>query len=47
VTVPDAGYNAALASGASTDVGFISSWNNTTNSPPTGFTLNGATCSTG
>ena len=47
VTVTDAGYNGSLpAGGGNADVGFLASWNNTTNALPTAFTLNGTTCST-
>lgn len=47
VTVTNAGYNGSLAAGGgNADVGFLASWNNTTNAPPTSFTLNGTTCAT-
>ncbi|WP_405735531.1 cellulose binding domain-containing protein [Streptomyces sp. NBC_01537] len=44
VTVKDAGWNAALATGASTDIGFNGAYTGT-NPAPTGFTLNGKSCS--
>jgi hypothetical protein len=44
VAVKDAGYNGALAAGATTSIGFTGSWNSTTNAKPTAFTLNGAAC---
>jgi beta-xylosidase len=43
VTVADAGYNASLGTGASTEFGFNASWNGT-NPVPTSFALNGVTC---
>jgi hypothetical protein len=47
VTVTNLSYNGSIAPGASTNSspGFNGAWNGT-NSPPTSFTLNGATCST-
>jgi cellulase/cellobiase CelA1 len=47
VTVKDAGYNGALAAGATTSIGFTGSWNGTANAKPTAFTLNGAACTVG
>ncbi|WP_027341092.1 rhamnogalacturonan lyase family protein [Hamadaea tsunoensis] len=44
VTVTDAGYNAAIATGANTAFGFNGSWNNSTNPAPATFTLNGVAC---
>nr|WP_275413052.1 cellulose binding domain-containing protein [Rugosimonospora africana] len=44
VTATDAGYNAALATGANTAFGFNGSWNNSSNPVPTSFALNGVTC---
>jgi hypothetical protein len=43
VTATNAGWNGALAGGASTSFGFNASWT-TSNPAPTGFTLNGITC---
>ncbi|WP_433074443.1 extracellular catalytic domain type 1 short-chain-length polyhydroxyalkanoate depolymerase [Dactylosporangium sp. CA-052675] len=45
VTATDAGYNAVLAPGASTDIGFQATHTGNT-AKPSGFTLNGATCTT-
>ncbi|HEX5496076.1 MAG TPA: glycoside hydrolase family 48 protein [Mycobacteriales bacterium] len=44
VTVTDVGYNAVLATGASTSTGFNASYSGT-NAKPVGFTLNGVPCS--
>ncbi|MEU8268117.1 cellulose binding domain-containing protein [Sphaerisporangium sp. NPDC049002] len=44
VTAADAGYNSALATGASTSFGFNGSWNNSSNPVPGSFALNGVTC---
>ncbi len=44
VTVADAGYNGAIASGGSTSFGFNGSWNGSSNPVPTSFALNGTTC---
>ncbi|MGW4637189.1 cellulose binding domain-containing protein [Sphaerisporangium sp. NPDC004334] len=44
VRAADAGYNAALATGASVAFGFNGSWNNTANPVPQSFALNGVTC---
>ncbi len=44
VTAVDAGYNAALATGANTSFGFNGSWNNSSNPVPDSFALNGVTC---
>ncbi len=46
VTVRDAGYNGALASGASTSFGFNGAWTGA-NAVPTAFTLNGVACTGG
>jgi glucuronoarabinoxylan endo-1,4-beta-xylanase len=45
VTITNASYNASIPAGAtlSSPPGFLASWNGT-NSPPTAFTLNGASC---
>ena len=43
VTVTNAGYNATIASGASTAFGFNGAWTGT-NPVPTSFTLNGVVC---
>jgi lysophospholipase L1-like esterase len=43
VTVRDAGYNAAIATGASASFGFNGAWTGT-NPAPAAFTLNGITC---
>jgi len=45
VTVSDAGWNASISSTQSRDFGFIAGWG-TTNTAPTGFTLNGRPCAT-
>ncbi|MGY4644833.1 rhamnogalacturonan lyase family protein [Cellulomonas sp. URHB0016] len=44
VTVTDAGYNGAVARGASTSFGFNGSWNGSSNPVPASFALNGTTC---
>lgn len=44
VAVKDAGWNAALATGASTDIGFNGAYTGT-NPAPQSFTLNGRSCS--
>ncbi|HEY2673463.1 MAG TPA: family 43 glycosylhydrolase [Rugosimonospora sp.] len=44
VTAEDAGYNGALATGATASFGFNGSWNNATNPVPTSFAVNGTTC---
>ena len=46
VTATNAGWNAMIAPGGSTSLGFIGSWNGT-NTAPTAFTLNGSACTTG
>jgi hypothetical protein len=46
VTATGLGWNATLAPGASTDIGFNGSHTGT-NTAPTAFTVNGATCSVG
>ena len=43
VTVQSLNYNSSLAAGASISIGFNGSWTGS-NSAPTSFTLNGATC---
>jgi hypothetical protein len=43
VSVRDAGYNAALGTGASTSFGFNGAWSGT-NAAPTSFAVNGVTC---
>ncbi|MER5628188.1 cellulose binding domain-containing protein [Streptosporangium sp. NPDC002544] len=44
VSATDAGYNAAIATGATVSFGFNASWNNSTNPAPAVFTLNGVAC---
>ncbi|WP_425570879.1 rhamnogalacturonan lyase family protein [Rugosimonospora acidiphila] len=44
VTAVDAGYNAALATGANTSFGFNGTWNNSSNPAPTSFALNAVAC---
>jgi len=45
VTVTNLSYNGSLATGvAYTGAGFQGTWNNSTNSTPTNFTLNGTAC---
>jgi xyloglucan-specific exo-beta-1,4-glucanase len=45
VTATNVDYNKVIPAGGGTaEVGFIASWNNTTNAKPTGFTVNGAAC---
>ena len=46
VTVTNAGYNAAIATGASTAFGFNGAWNGS-NPTPTSFSLNGTACTGG
>ncbi|RSM67682.1 cellulose-binding protein [Actinoplanes sp. ATCC 53533] len=46
VTVRDAGYNAAIATGASASFGFNGAWTGS-NAVPAAFTLNGVTCTGG
>ena len=46
VTATGLGWNATLAPGASTDIGFNGSHTGT-NTAPTAFTVNGATCTVG
>ncbi|MFE9206417.1 cellulase family glycosylhydrolase [Micromonospora sp. NPDC007230] len=46
VTAQSLSYNGALATGASTTIGFNGSWT-TVNPAPTAFTLNGTTCTGG
>ncbi|HEY7415935.1 MAG TPA: cellulose binding domain-containing protein, partial [Ktedonobacteraceae bacterium] len=47
VTITNLSYNASIPAGQSlsSEPGFNGTWNNSSNSPPTAFTLNGATCS--
>jgi endoglucanase len=45
VTVTDAGYNGALATGGTASFGFQASYSGT-NNPPTGFAVNGQPCAT-
>jgi hypothetical protein len=47
VSAVDAGFNAAIATNASTSFGFNASWNNTSNPAPASFSLNGTTCTGG
>lgn len=44
-TITNASYNAAIAAGGSTSLGFQGTWTGS-DAVPTGFTLNGATCTT-
>jgi cellulase/cellobiase CelA1 len=46
VTATNLGYNASIAAGGSTSFGFQGTYSGT-NSPPTGFNLNGGACTTG
>ncbi|MBO4210855.1 cellulose-binding domain-containing protein, partial [Micromonospora echinofusca] len=46
VTAKDLGWNASLATGASTNIGFNGSWSGS-NPKPTSFTLNGVVCNGG
>jgi O-glycosyl hydrolase len=43
VTISNVSYNATIAPGASTSLGFRGTWDNS-DAPPTSFTLNGASC---
>ena len=45
VTIANASYNASIAPGGSTSLGFQGTWN-TSDAAPAAFTLNGATCTT-
>ena len=47
VTVTNASFNASIPAGQSlsSEPGFNGAWNNSTNSAPTAFTLNGVSCS--
>jgi endo-1,4-beta-xylanase len=45
VTAADAGYNATIGAGGSVSFGFNGNWSGT-NTAPSAFTLNGATCTT-
>ncbi|WP_433187357.1 cellulose-binding domain-containing protein [Actinoallomurus sp. CA-150999] len=47
VTASNVSWNGSLATGADTSFGFNGTWNNTSNDVPTGFTLNGVTCTGG
>ena len=47
VTVTNADWNAALATGATANVGFNGTWNNSSNPVPDSFALNGVTCTGG
>ncbi|MEU7876101.1 cellulose-binding domain-containing protein [Dactylosporangium sp. NPDC049140] len=47
VSAADAGYNAPIATGASTSFGFNGSWNGSANPSPAAFTLNGTACTGG
>ena len=44
VTVANTTWNADIAAGASAGIGFMGTWDNTTNAVPTAFTLNGSAC---
>ena len=44
VSVANLSYNATIPTGGSVNFGFLSTWNNSVNPPPTSFTLNGSTC---
>ncbi|HLL69235.1 MAG TPA: cellulose binding domain-containing protein [Micromonosporaceae bacterium] len=44
VTAANVSYNGALASGASTSIGFNGTWNGSSNPAPTNFALNGVAC---
>jgi xyloglucan-specific exo-beta-1,4-glucanase len=46
VTVTNEGWNGTIAAGGSVDFGFQASWQGS-NVAPTGFTLNGRSCSSG
>ncbi len=43
VTITNMGYNATIAAGGSTSLGFQGTWT-TSDAPPTSFTVNGTTC---
>ena len=45
VTITNASYNGSIPAGGSTSTGFQGTWTSS-DSPPTVFTLNGATCTT-
>ena len=46
VTLTNVSYNGSIAAGSNiSGIGFTASWNNTTNSVPTAFALNGVACS--
>lgn len=48
VSVANVDYNRTIAAnGGTADFGFLSSWNGTTNAKPTGFTVNGTSCTAG
>ncbi|WP_460848164.1 cellulose-binding domain-containing protein, partial [Phytohabitans suffuscus] len=44
VTARNQTWNASLGTGATVNLGFNGSWNNSTNPAPTGFALNGVAC---
>jgi len=44
VTATNLSYNASIAASGTATLGFNGTWNNTTNSVPTSFTLNGTPC---
>jgi cellulose 1,4-beta-cellobiosidase len=44
VTVGNENWNGAMATGSSTNAGFLGSWNNATNRAPASFKVNGVTC---
>lgn len=46
VTATNGSYNATIAPGGTASFGFLGSMAAGTNGTPTGFTLNGATCTT-
>jgi hypothetical protein len=47
VTVTNLSYNGTIGSHATVEIGFLASWNNTTNATPTGFTVNSTACTSG
>lgn len=46
-SVSNAPWNATIPSGGSVNFGFNGSWDNSSNGPPSSFTLNGSTCGGG
>jgi cellulase/cellobiase CelA1 len=44
VSVKDAGWNASIPTAGTASFGFNASWNNTSNTVPTSFSLNGVAC---